>query len=585
MERRLAAILAADLAGYAGLVDKDETGTLARLKALRQEVIEPLVATHNGRIVKVMGDGFLVEFQSVLNAVECAIAWQTDTLADDMRFRIGINLGDVIHEDGDIFGDGVNVAARLEGLAAPGGICVSASVYDTVKNKLPLAVTDLGPRKVKNIAAAVHVYTIDPGAAAAAVSETPVDSGRPAVAVLPFANLSGDPEQDYFSDGLTEDIITSLAAWHYFPVISRNSSFVFRGQAVDVKRVARELGARYVLEGSVRKGGERLRITAQLIDAETDHHIWAERYDRSLEDMFALQDEIAQRIAATLAPELEKAEGRRAESKHPDSFDAWDCYQRGAALLFRFTKDGNEEARRMFAAAIDREPGYSKAFTGLAYSYHRDLFWNLVDDRATWIARFHDAARRAVDLDDRDSSAHQVLGYANLWKGDYDLAIAEERRAVALHPGNAFAHESLGEVLDLSGRSEEAIPHSRLGCELNQQDPRVHTFIGAVARVYLNARRYREAEDWARRALERRADYPPAQLYLASTLGHQDRTEEARVVLEGCERLLPGFATIYKNPADTEHFLDGLRRAGWAGRITASGALSKEMTQGDLRSK
>lgn len=574
MERRLAAILAADVVGYTRLMGADETETLRRFTKLRQQVVEPLIADHHGRVVKLMGDGLLVEFASVVDALTCAVAWQDgvaerEAVVDEDRrfnFRIGINLGDVIVEGDDIHGDGVNIATRLEGRAEPGGICISGDAYRQVRGKLEVDFEDLGEHDLKNVAEPVHVYRVAVGHSgtivASASRQPPALRDKPSIAVLPFANMSGDPEQDFFSDGLTEDIISALSAWHYFPVVSRGTSFLFKGRSVDSRTAAEELGVRYVLEGSVRKSGNRIRISVQLNDAVADSQVWAERFDRNLEDIFELQDEITHRVAAVVAPELEKAEARRVLSAPPASFGAWEAVQRGVALLHDFTKDSNARARDMFQRAIELDPNYSKAYTGLAYSYHRDIFWNYADDPASSVERFLDAAKRAVILDDTDSSAHLVLGYAYLWASQYDLAEAHERRAVELNQGNAFAHVALGEAIDLAGRPLEAVSFVQKGIDLNLRDPRVHTFIGALARVYLNARDYEQAASTARWALERRADYPQANAYLISALGHLGLTDEAHAAFTRCPRILPGFATAYRDPEDIEHYLDGLRKAG-----------------------
>lgn len=574
MERRLAAILAADVVGYTRLMGADETETLRRFTKLRQQVVEPLIADHHGRVVKLMGDGLLVEFASVVDALTCAVAWQDgvaerEAVVDEDRrfnFRIGINLGDVIVEGDDIHGDGVNIATRLEGRAEPGGICISGDAYRQVRGKLEVDFEDLGEHDLKNVAEPVHVYRVAVGHSgiivASASRQPPALRDKPSIAVLPFTNMSGDPEQEFFSDGLTEDIISALSAWHYFPVVSRGTSFLFKGRSVDSRTAAEELGVRYVLEGSVRKSGNRIRISVQLNDAVADSQVWAERFDRNLEDIFELQDEITHRVAAVVAPELEKAEAKRVLSAPPASFGAWEAVQRGVALLHDFTKGSNARARDMFQRAIELDPNYSKAYTGLAYSYHRDIFWNYADDPASSVERFLDAAKRAVILDDTDSSAHLVLGYAYLWASQYDLAEAHGRRAVELNQGNAFAHVALGEAIDLAGRPLEAVSFVQKGIDLNLRDPRVHTFIGALARVYLNARDYEQAASTARWALERRADYPQANAYLISALGHLGLTDEAHAAFTRCPRILPGFATAYRDPEDIEHYLDGLRKAG-----------------------
>ena len=448
--RKLAAILAADVVGYSRLMGQDEAATLAGLEAHRRELIEPTIAGHNGRLVKLMGDGLLVEFASVVDAVACAVAIQrgmagrNESVPPDCRieFRIGINLGDVIVEGTDLYGDGVNIAARMEGLAEPGGICLSRQVFDQIEGKLEFDFTDLGEREVKNIARPIRVYRVGLAESRAGTMRASAPEpmmARPAVAVLPFTNLSRDPEQEYFSDGLTEDLITALAAWRSFPVIARNSTFVYKGQAGDVKRVGRELGARYLLEGSVRKAGNRIRVAAQLIDVETGHHVWAERYDRALEDVFELQDEITQHIAALIAPELEQAELKKSAVKRSDSLTAWDYYLRGIALLHAYTCEGNASARRVFERAIALDHYYTEAWTGLAYSHLRDIDLGCTDNRETSLAKGFEAARRAVGLDAVSSAAHLCLGQAYVWAEQYDLAIAETEAAVELNPNNAHA--------------------------------------------------------------------------------------------------------------------------------------------------
>lgn len=572
--RRLAAILAADVVGYSYLMGRDEAGTLTRLKAHRIECFEPLVARHRGRVVKLMGDGALVEFASVVDAVECAVAVQkgvTEREADvpddeRIRLRIGINLGDVIVDDDDIFGDGVNVAARLEGLAEPGGVCLSGQAYDQVAGKLNLVFTDLGAHEVKNIARAIRVYRIEaiPGEVSAATAEGMMT--RPAVAVLPFTNIGGDPEQAYFADGLTEDVITALSLWRSFPVIARNSTFTYKGQAVDVKRVGRELGARYVLEGSVRKAGNRVRVTAQFIDAETGHHVWVERYDRALEDVFDLQDELTQRMAATIEPELERAELKKAAAKRTESLSAWDCYLRGMAAITQRSCEGNARAREMFERAVARDPNYSDGWTGLTLSHVRDISEGCTDDREATLARAFEAGHRAVALDGASSSAHFNLGTAYVWAERYDLAIAETELALRLNPNNAHACMGLGNRLDLAGRTEEGIAQMEHSLQLNPRDPNLASYMGFLARAYIRLGDYEKALDRARSMVQLRPNHPDPLYRLAVCLAHLDRVEEARAALEGCERLRAGFLTQragwrpYPDADSNERFFAGLRR-------------------------
>jgi len=380
VQRRLAAIMAVDVVGYSRLMREDEAGTLAQLKTLRKELLDPKVDEYGGRIVKTTGDGILVEFPSAVDAVQHAVDVQlamerrgSDVPKDRrIEIRVGINVGDVIVEGDDLFGDGINVASRLEGIALPGCTCISSSVYEQVRHKIDIAYEDLGEQSVKNIADPVHVYRIARGGAqppSDALVSSEAMFRRPAVAVLPFENLSDDPGQEYFADGLTEDVITALSLGRSFPVIARNSTFAFKGKSPAIRKVGQELGAQYVIEGSVRKSGNRVRVTAQLINAETGHHVWAERYDRDLQDIFELQDDLTSKIAATTAPELERSEHRRAAEGRPRDLGTWDRVQQGMAQLYEFSKDGNERARETFNKALAIEPNYSRAHTGLAWTH------------------------------------------------------------------------------------------------------------------------------------------------------------------------------------------------------------------------
>jgi adenylate cyclase len=428
VERRLAAIMAGDIVGYSRLMGIDEEGTLRQLKAHRKELIDPKITEHRGRIVKTTGDGMLVEFVSVVDAVRYAVdiqrgmAERNANVAADRRieFRIGINVGDIISDENDIYGDGVNVAARLEALAEPGGISVSRNVHDQVRDKLSFGFEDLGEQTVKNIARPIGVHRVSlleaaplaaQSAAEASKFET-ASSNRPSIAVLSFANMSGDQEQEYFADGISEDLITGLSKLRWFFVIARNSSFTYKGAAVDVKRVARELGVRYVLEGSVRKGGNRVRITAQLIDAATNNHIWADRYDGDLTDIFELQDEITKKVVAAIEPKLLEAEGMRSQNRSPEDIGAWDMVMQANSLFWRLTKDEGEAAIAMLRRAVERYPNYAPAHSMLA-------FMLLVSGYAAWtlselepqVRQAETLATRATTLDDSDPWAHLALGY------------------------------------------------------------------------------------------------------------------------------------------------------------------------------
>jgi adenylate cyclase len=577
VRRKLAAILVADVVGYSRLMAADEAGTLARLKALRAQSIDPRIAEHRGRIVKETGDGLLVEFVSVIDAVACAVdlqrglAEKNTDVPDDRRmaFRMGINLGDIIVEDHDIYGDGVNIAARLESVAEPGGVCIAGKVYDEVKGRLDLRYESLGEQSVKNIPGTIRVYRIGIGsldssslASAAAILD------RPAVAVLPFVNMSGDPEQEYFADGLSEDIITALSYWRSFPVIARNSTFAYKGRSVDVRKVATELGARYVLEGSVRRSGERVRITTQLIDAMTGHHVWADKFDRVLEDIFELQDEITQRIAAAVAPEVERAEHKRLGTKRTRSLSAWEYYLRGMSHINDVTKDGNARAREMFLHAIELDPTYSDAFTGLAFSHHRDINLQVTEDFENSCSELLAAARQAVAHDPASSSAHVILGIAYQHTSKYDLAIEETKTAVSLNPSSPLAHIARGTSLSLADRPREGIPHLQKALELSPRDPWLYQYMTLLAGAHLNAGNYEVAEGWARKAVLLRPDYPNARFCRAVCLGHLGRDEDAREELSECERISVDYiGKRLSDPTDPykELIRDGLRRAGWKG--------------------
>ena len=551
VQRRLAAILAADVVGYSRLMGEDEEGTLATLKAYRI-VIDELIHTHDGRVFGSAGDSVIAEFASPVEAVRCAteIQLRVDEKNADlseqrrMRFRIGVNLGDVMVEGDNLYGDGVNVAARLEGIAEPGGIWVSRTILDHVKGKVDHVFEDIGDHRVKNIAEPIHVYRVrleHRDAVAIPVSaEAAPYSSRSALAVLPFANLSGDPEQEYFSDGLTEDIITALSAWRTFPVIARNSVFTYKGEAVKVQQVAADLGARYVLEGSVRKGGNRVRITTQLIDAKTGHHLWAEKFDRELEDIFDVQDEITQRIAATVAPELEMAQHRPGLEKRKTKLDAWDYYQRGMSAFHKFNREANAEARAMFERAITLDPSYAQAYSALAATHNVDAGRRWTRSRQDTLAKAIVAGQQAVALDGADASIRVTFGAALHQAGQFEQAIAEQERALEINPNNPFAYAGLGNALDFAGRPEEAISHFEKALQLSPaRDVRADLALTWLARTHLNARHYEEAAERARKAIRRRP-YPWTYMILASSLGHLGQLAAARTALDECERIEPG---------------------------------------------
>jgi adenylate cyclase len=583
VQRRLAAILAADVVGYSRLMGEDEEGTLARLNALRSEILHPKISEYGGRIVKTTGDGTLIEFPSAVDAVNHAIDVQRalarraaeENRDSPMEFRMGINVGDVIIDGDDIFGDGVNVAARIEAIAEPGGISISGTVYDQVRGKLDLPFRDLGEQSLKNIAEPIRVITIPVASQSTVPQEATGASAffaRPAVAVLPFQNMSDDSGQEYFSDGLSEDLITALSLWRSFPVIARNSSFAYQGQSPDIRKVGKELGARYVIEGSVRKAGNRIRVTAQLINAETGHHIWAERFDRDLSDIFDLQDEISARVAATVVPELQRAEHKSSAAKQPRNLDAWDYVQRGMAHLHVFSKKSNSDAREMFGRALQIDHRYSQACSGTAYSYARDHFYEHETSRREEIrSKCMELARRAVEFDDHDAMAHAILGIAYDLMRQNEDAHSEYLKAHALNPSNSMAVTGLGLSLINMGRPDEGIPYIERALQLNPQDARNQIFLCFIARGHFTARRYETAIEFARKAVQEQFEFPDPHIYLAVSLAQLGNTEEARKEYEIADRLHPGIANpsdwthSYSNVDDNEHFLDGLRKAGWEG--------------------
>ena len=464
--RRLAAILAADVAGYSRLMGADEEGTLERLKALRRELFDPKIAEHHGRIVKTTGDGMLVEFASVVAAVRCAVEVQqaiaernTGVGADNrIELRIGINLGDVIVEGDDLYGDGVNIAARVEALADAGGVLVSNTVYDHVRDRLPFVFEDLGEQRVKNIARPVRVYRIRDAAAKPTAPPALPLPDKPSIAVLPFANMSGDPEQEYFADGMVEEITTAISRLPWLFVIARNSSFAYKGKAVDLKQVARELGVRYVLEGSVRKAGNRVRITGQLIDTATGAHIWADRFDGALDDIFELQDHVASGVVGAIEPKLRLAEIERASRKPAEGLDVYDLYLRALALSHKLTPETNREAIRLLHQALEIDPSYAPAAGLAAYCYHDQKSQGWVAPTGPEVAEGVRLARRAIEAGMTDPDTLWMAGFAMAYlAAEHATAIAAISRALVLNPNCAHAWGYKGLVESYLGQADQAI--------------------------------------------------------------------------------------------------------------------------------
>jgi adenylate cyclase len=581
VERRLTAILAADVAGYSRLMTVDEEGTLAALKTLRSEIVDPKIKEHRGRIVNTTGDGLLSEFASVVDAVRCAVEVQREMAARNagveverrVDLRIGINLGDIMIDDNDIFGDGVNVAARLEALAEPGGICVSRVVRDQVRDKLAIPFEDMGEQQVKNIARPVRAYRAllaeraDRPSIPSEARPSPL-LDRPSIAVLPFHNVSGDPEQDYFVDGITEDIITALSKWRWFLVIARNSTFAYKGKSVDLKEVGRELGVRYVLEGSTRRAGQRVRISSQLINAATGTYLWAERYDRDLTDIFAVQDDIASRVAAAIEPALSRAESQRVIAKRPEHMGAWDYCQRGFWHVHKGTRTDGIAAYGLFKQALALDPNLADAHLGLARALIVQWDYGSVEDFAPFVRQARESALRAVALDSENPQAQYVLAQTSLWAGDVRTTIAHASRAIELNANFAPGHFYLGIALSLDGRHEEALEAIETGWRLSPRDPRASTWLANKARVFYHLRRYEEAVETA---LSARRIQPHAYgfLVLVASYAQLGRDEEAKNAFAdmhalpgGSEKTTRWYLDRYSDPVAREHMADGLRKAG-----------------------
>jgi TolB-like protein/class 3 adenylate cyclase len=599
--RRLAAILAADVAGYSRLIGADEGGTLERLRALRRELLDPKIAGHKGRLVKTTGDGLLIEFSSVVDALRCAVEVQREMTGRNagvppgnrIKLRIGINVGDIVVEDGDIFGDGVNVAARLEGLAEPGGICVSARVQEDAAGKLDLVFEDIGEQQLKNIARAVRAYRVvtggglaitrpgadpplpglDPGirgegsalGARVGAAEPPTLPlpDKPSIAVLPFANMSGDPEQEYFADGMVEEIITALSRIRWLFVIARNSTFTYKGQAVDVKQVGRELGVRYVLEGSVRKAGGRVRITAQLIDAVTGTHLWADRFDGSLEDVFDLQDKVAVSVAGVIEPALQAAETARSAHLQTSDLTAYDLYLRAYAM-FMSSATQIPEALRLMEQAIVRDPHYGPALAWAATCCIRLLFDDRSEDPQTDRVKGVGFARRALEVAGDDpgvlANAAQALAY---FGEDIGAMIGLVDRALALNPNYARGWNISGTLRDWAGQPDIAIEHAEASLRLSPR-ARVGTQLLTIGVAHFLSRRFDEATTKLFLAIQDDPRFPTPYRFLAACYAHMGRLDDARHIVKRLRAItsvvIPD-ASFLRNPEHRELFLSGLRLA------------------------
>ena len=581
--RRLAAILAADVAGYSRLMGADEEGTHERLKAHLRELVDPRIAEHRGRIVKNTGDGFLAEFASVVDAVRCAVEIQRgmaerepEVLGDRrLRFRIGINLGDVIAEEHDIFGDGVNVAARLGALAEPGGICVSRVVRDQVRDRLDYTFVDLGEQSVKNIARPVRVYRVrdavvpaeEPGLTTPQPLPLP---DKPSISVLPFQNMTGDAEQDYFVDGIVEEITTAISRLPWLFVIARNSSFTYKGRSVDVKQVARELGVRYVLEGSVRKAADRVRITGQLIDTTTGAHIWADRFNGALDDIFQLQDHVASSVVGAIEPKLRLSEIQRATRKPTESLDAYDLYLRALAQLHKYTEAGLRETITLLSQALAIDPYYTPpaALIGRCRIFQRVQGWGPLSETAVeeglWLAR------RVIELSKDDPEALWMAATTlSRFAGEHDTAASIIDRSLTLNPNSAHAWMASGQVSCYRNLPDRAIEALQRAMRLSPLDPLGFLLAGALAFAYLVAGRYEDALEWADRSLRELPRYSPSVRIAVASCAQLGRIEKARYWLERLRELQPGLTiagykafAVYYPSAVVAAFVEGFRKAG-----------------------
>jgi adenylate cyclase len=622
-KRKLTAIFSADVAGYSRLMGEDEAATVEAITTYR-EIMGGLIRQHRGRVVDSPGDNLLAEFASVVDAVQCAVAVQKEFQTRNkelpenrrMRFRIGINLGDVIEEEERLYGDGVNIAARLEALADPGGICISKTAFDHIETKLPLGYEYLGDQTVKNIAKPVGAYrvlmeprvtvieeikekkgvsvwrkkTIIVGAVALLLvviclwiwnsyfrpSSSPTEIAslekrayplpdKPSIAVLPFDNMSSDPDQEYFSDGITEDLITALSKVSGLFVIARNSVFTYKGKATKVQQVGEELGVRYILEGSVRKSQNKVRITAQLVDASTGGHLWAERYDRELKDIFALQDEVTQKIVNALAVKLTKEDQKRLVHKGTDNLDAHNYFLRGLDYLYRYTKEGNTQARNMFKKSIELDPQYALAHALLGFTYMMEWNFGWSRDLKT-LERSFELAQKAIALDDTGPEGHALLSQFYLWTKQHELSIAEIKKTIAMDPNNADGFAGLASVLSWAGRPEEAIELVNKAMQHNPRYPVWYLFI--LGHAHFLTGQYEEAIATMKRVLDRNPNFLPGYAYLLASYVELKRVEEAKAEAAKLNRLSPiSFEDWrqrlpYKDEAVLERLFLDLRKAG-----------------------
>jgi TolB-like protein/class 3 adenylate cyclase len=587
VERRLAAVLAADVAGYSRLMGRDERGTLAKLKSFRKTLVDPTIAAHHGHIVKTTGDGMLVEFASVVDAVDCAAKVQHDMAAQNtdvpydhrIEFRIGIHVGDIIFDDNDIFGDGVNIAARLEGIAEPGGVCMSDDAYRQVRGKVEISCDDMGPQALKNIAEPLRVWRVrligqtpsagQSGSAASQAQGLPLPD-KPSIAVLPFQNMSGDPEQDYFADGMVEDIITALSRFKLLFVIARNSSFTYKGKPVDIKQVGRELGVRYVLEGSVRKAGNKVRITGQLIDASTGKHLWADHFDGILDDIFDLQDRVTGSVVAAIAPKVQQAELERSTRKPTESLDAYDYYLRGVALYPMPTKEITEEALRWFSRAIEIDPNFAAPYAAATRCYSSRRAYGWVTDPTAETAETSRLIQKAIKLGADDAFVLGLSGFQTFYVlGDVEGGAALLERARALNPNLAILWGGSGLINVCLGQSDIGIKQIEHAMRLSPLDPSMGLWQNGIALGQFQAGRYEDAVLSATMSLRNVGFINNTLTILAASQAFLGNADEARKAVAHLQSVAPSWRLsnlpdlrLIRRAHDREKFVEGLRLAG-----------------------
>ena len=581
INRRLAAVLAADVVGYSRLMEADEAGTLAALKRHREAIFDPAVIAHNGRIVKLIGDGVIAEFGSVVDAVNCALSVQRSGASTPDRsamqptivVRIGINLGDVIIEGNDIYGDGVNIAARLEPLAEPGGICVSSIVNESVGNRIDVRFQDSGDINVKNIDRPIRIWKWQPGATIPTTPRSraakPEPNAAASIAVLPFTNMSGDPEQEYFSDGISEDIITDLSKIAGLTVIARNSSFTFKGRSVDIREVGKELGVRSVLEGSIRRASNRVRITAQLIDATNGAHLWADRYDRDLTDIFEVQDDVTRRIVDALKVTLSPAENTRLADSGTPNIEAYDCYLRGREVMAVNPKNRErfEQATKFYIRALELDPSYSQAYAGLSMAYGLDYQNRWSDDPDLSLGLAKHNAEQAIEKNPKDPFARLTASWTAILEKDLDRAKSEADIALSLNPNYSGAYLILGHIQTLSGRPLEAIPALERATRL---DPAFRpTHLHFLGMAYLLAGKYETAAALLRERILLMPGTDFSRVLLASALGHLNEGDEARRIWKELKEINPKYSFSehyarqpFQSQEDVQRIVDGLAKVG-----------------------